>query len=47
MLEDFHLSSNRLTGGIQLFYNNGHNILKLFDSKPNFLFITSEAKRDY
>ena len=28
------------------FYNHGHNILTLFDTLPNFLFITSETKRD-
>ena len=28
-------------------YNHGHNILKLFDTLPNFLFTTSETKRDY
>ena len=28
-------------------YNDGHNILRLFDTIPNFLFTKSEAKRDY
>ena len=28
-------------------YNDGQNILRLFDTIPNFLFTTSEAKRDY
>ena len=28
-------------------YNDGHNILRLFDTISNFLFTTSEAKRDY
>ena len=28
-------------------YNHGHNILTLFDTLPNFLFTTSETKRDY
>ena len=28
-------------------YNHGNNILKLFDTLPNFLFTTSQAKRDY
>ena len=27
--------------------NHGHNILRLFDTLPNFLFTTSEAKRHY
>ena len=27
--------------------NHGHNILKLVDTLANFLFTTSEAKRDY
>ena len=27
--------------------NAGHNILKLFDILPNFLFTTSETMRDY
>ena len=28
-------------------YNNFHNILRLVDVLPNFLFITSEMKRDF
>ena len=28
------------------FYNHGHNTLRLFGTLPNFLFITSETKRD-
>ena len=28
-------------------YNLGHNILRLFNILPNFLFTTSETKRDY
>ena len=28
-------------------FNHGYNILKLFDTLPNFLFITSEIKCDY
>ena len=28
-------------------YNHGHNILRLFETLPNFLFTTSETKRDY
>ena len=28
-------------------YNHGHNILRLFDASPNFIFTTSEMKRDY
>ena len=28
-------------------YNHFHNILRLFDTIANFLFITSETKRDY
>ena len=28
-------------------YNDGHNILRLIDTIPNFLFTASEAKRDY
>ena len=28
-------------------YNDGHNILRIFDAIPNFLFTTSEANRDY
>ena len=27
--------------------NHGHNILRLFDVLPNFLFTTSETKCDY
>ena len=30
-----------------ILYNHGHNILRLFDTLPNFLFTTSETKRDY
>ena len=26
-------------------HNHGHNILRLFDTLPNFLFTTSETKR--
>ena len=29
------------------YYNYGHNILRLFDTLPNFLFAASETKRDY
>ena len=28
-------------------YNQFHNILRLFDVLPNFLFTTSETMRDY
>ena len=28
-------------------YNHEHNILKLFDTLPNFIFTTNEMKRDY
>ena len=28
-------------------YNHFHNILRLFDVLPNFLFTTSETMRDY
>ena len=28
-------------------FNGGHNILRLFDILPNFLFATSEMKRGY
>ena len=28
-------------------YNHGHNILRLFDTLPSFLFTTSETKHDY
>ena len=28
-------------------YNHGHNILRLFDTLPNFPFTASETKRDY
>ena len=28
-------------------YNLGHNVLRLFDGLPNFLFTTSETNRDY
>ena len=28
-------------------YNHGQNILRLFNTLPNFLFTTSETKRDY
>ena len=27
--------------------NHGHNILRALDTLPNFLYTTSEAKRDY
>ena len=27
-------------------YNDGHNILRIFDAIPSFLFTTNEAKRD-
>ena len=30
-----------------IIYNHGHNILRLFDTLSNFLFTTSETKRDY
>ena len=30
-----------------LFYNDGHNILRIFGTLPVFLFTTSEKKRDY
>ena len=29
------------------YYNHGHNILRLFDNLPNFLFTISETKRGY
>ena len=29
------------------YYNDGNNILRLVDNIPNFLFTTSEAKRNY
>ena len=32
---------------IKLFYNVGHDILRLLDVLPNFAFITSEVKSDY
>ena len=28
-------------------YNDGYNILRLFDTLPNFLFNATEVKRDY
>ena len=31
----------------KLYYNHGHNIVRLFDTLPNFLFTISETKRDY
>ena len=30
-----------------IFYNLGHNILRIFDGLPNFSFTTSETNRDY
>ena len=30
-----------------MYYNDGHNILRIFDALPNFPFTTSETKRDY
>ena len=30
-----------------LSYNHGHNILRLFDTLPSFLYTTSETKRHY
>ena len=47
------LVRTRKTSTMELFakivnsYNHGHNILRLFDTLPNFLFTTSEMKRDY
>ena len=32
---------------MRFIYNHGHDILRIFDTLPNFLFTTSEAKRDY
>ena len=32
---------------ILVVYNHEHNILRLFDTLPNFLFTTSETKCDY
>ena len=31
----------------ELYYNHRHNILRIFVTLPNFIFITSEMKRDY
>ena len=31
----------------KIFYNHGHNSLRLFDVWPNFPSIKSETKRDY
>ena len=28
-------------------YNQGHDILRIFDTLPDFMFTTSETKRDY
>ena len=30
-----------------IYYNHEHNILRLFDTLPNFPFTTSESSRDY
>ena len=29
------------------YYNHGHNILRILVTLPNFIFTTSETKRDY
>ena len=48
--KDFFQSSYTLNYGLpfklQCHYNHGHNILRLFDTLPNFLFTASETKRD-
>ena len=36
-----------LTCQMSSFYNDGQNILRLFDDLPNFPFTTSETKNDY
>ena len=36
-----------MTAISMLLYNDGHNIMRHFDTIPDFLFTTSEAKRDY
>ena len=30
-----------------LYYNHGHNIMRIYDVLPNFPFTTSETKPDY
>ena len=45
---DFVLSCPKyILNLLSTIYNHGHNILRLFDTLPNFLFTTSEIKRDY
>ena len=44
---DYYLLRNEVLNIYYMWYNHGHNILRLFDNLPNFLFITSETKRDY
>ena len=53
-LRDFSVTISRCLQGClfqQLLsshsYNPDHNILRLFDVLPNFLFTTSEIERDY
>ena len=41
---------NKIANNVYQFedsYNHGHNILRLFDALPHFLFTTSETMRDY
>ena len=38
---------HQLIGLLKSTCNYGHNFLSLFDALPNFLFMTSETKRDY
>ena len=37
----------KVTCKTQIFYSLGHNILRLFDVLPSFLFTTFETNRDY
>ena len=44
----FHLEDNEESDDSRVESDNhGHNILRLFDTLPNFLFTTSETKRGY
>ena len=36
-----------MTAISMLVYNDGHNIMRLYDTTPDFLFTASEGKRDY
>ena len=43
----YNISFKNLVPMLQKAYNHFHNILRLLDVLPNFLFTTSETMRDY